>query len=127
MAQGLKSCRGGTTQSDTLLWSNPNPNSSFAPTTINLSNLFEYEKYKIVMKNLATTPYSHSFTFDNLNKYDSTLTASSVGLSFVNKAGYTAYRICEVFDNRIRINKGQYNITPEDNTVCIPIEIYGIK
>ena len=127
MGQGLKTCRGGVSQSETLLWTNPNPNSIFLPTTINLSNLFVYRQYKIVMKNITTTPYASAFIFDNLNKYDSTMLVSSIGLSFVTKGNLNiVYRLCQVYDNRIVINKGQSEASPEDNTSCIPIEIYVI-
>ena len=106
----------------TLLWTNPNPTSSFSAQTISL-DLSGYDAVKIV----------HNSAGD---KCDEVRVGQSCRLSNISYGGSANYmtgmfRICNVTASGIKFNDGCYVMAVAsyllNNSLCIPQKIYGIK
>ena len=108
----------------TLLWTNPNPTSSFSAQTISL-DLSKYDMVEIVFKQYAINPFFSTnktevgkggrlftYGYEDAKELDGrSYTVSTTGISF--RTGYSAM---------ISASSG----TATDGQ-CVPYKIYGIK
>ena len=101
----------------TLLWENPNTTQSFASQNITLNSA----DYDFLLAIFAFSNTYASYQFSTIVSKGKDIVAS------FGSANVTYYRQCQYISNT------EYNVdnakkgTSTDNTVCIPIAIYGIK
>lgn len=98
-----------------LLWTNPNPTSSFAAQTVTVSGLSDYDEYEVLFRFHATLSY--------LNTHKSR--AGFGVLLYIHDSGSTYRRQVNVSGNKLTISAvaGAKN----DDAYIVPYQIYGIK
>lgn len=107
-----------------LLWQNPNPGEVFANQNITVPNISNYEYTIIGFKiNNGSSNGIQYFKFKNvMNSYNY--------FDFIDGDGNTYHRWCQVYDNTtLKFDVGRFNTyngsAQTDNSVCIPVAIYG--
>lgn len=103
-----------------LLWTNPNPSSSFSAQTIPI----DLSDYSLIIISHYT---NNAVGFDTAQVIQQIIPKAD-GQSFLI-AGMNYYqrrKVSAISNSGITFNSGQY-IAQENNTVCIPQKIYGIK
>ena len=109
-----------------LLWTNPNPTSSFSAQEIQVD---EYDAY--IIKSVSSLEYAQERNWFEDTYFDVSLNRADDCVIVVR--GYSnAYNMRNFYksENGITFKKGfrQYSTQRTDNNVCaVPIEIYGIK
>lgn len=123
--------KGGGKLSETTLWTNSTPTSSFPNSDITLNNnLSEYDSiriyYRVSTSNNKTTFVDVSESdFIEMVGIDGTL---KVGISCFD-GGTTYLRALNYIDNyTVHFNSaGQLGVTTLSNTKCIPVKICGLN
>lgn len=114
---------GAGTEKPTLLWTNPNPNSDFAPQTISI-NLTDYEWIIISIKNQKSSPqYVTTCAIPKIT--DDQVIGGPSGQTGSN---YAYSRVINMNNNGITFKIARSNYAgASGNTTAIPLEIYGLK
>ncbi len=108
-----------------VLWENPNPTSSFSPTTLTSQTLGkDLSKYYAI--------YVYARNVGGGNHYSVTKVYKDLQVSIITPAQTIMYRRVTFTDNGIAIEAGSIILTygssaTADNGVVIPIKIWGIK
>ena len=104
-----------------LLWTNPNPTSSFTAQTISL-DLSEYELFIISSK-----AYADSSSLDEINFSIAIKNTDSLAIAF-RTSSPELFRVVTANDNGITFSTGKYTgDTNTSDSYAIPQKIYGIK
>lgn len=98
-----------------LLWTNPNPTSSFAAQTVNVNGLSAYDEYEVV--------YKFHTTVAMLNTHKSKVGYGT--LLYIHDSGKMYRRNVTANGNKLQIS--DVAGSKEDNAYVIPYQIYGIK
>ena len=118
---------------ETVLWTNSSPSSSFASTTITLSESmasYDYIKISYLMWNTSSVENARNIL---IPMSDFALTTdSAAGLMNALAVRSSNNRVARVFarasDTQIKfIDAYRINSTTKDNNGCIPYKIYGVK
>lgn len=119
--------------SETVLWTNPSPNSSFSAKDVSLSESLRNFKYiKICTKSSTGTSNTYEMLVEPDFLVFSTTTAYHPNIiigTINNTTGYTYVRRI-TYVNDLKINIGTANTilaTSNDNTYTIPTKIVGLK
>lgn len=113
----------------TLLWENPNKNSSLGETEISVANLSDYKKFIVVWSSYKSSNSTAQYTISEF-LYDSAID-SYTNMSYVGD-DYTVIRGIKFVNNKINIAQAVLiNLTnlstSNDNQRVKPIYIYGSK
>lgn len=105
-----------------LLWTNPNPTSTFVAQDVNL-DLSDYDAVDIECKHWSN---------DNTTSTTRTEKAEIGTISITSNAnGHIAVRDWSVYADRVYFGTGKdlfgTSITNPSNSACVPLKIYGIK
>ena len=136
MAESLAIKNGGGSglNSETLLWTNPDPGASFAETLVTLSqSLTGFKAVKIVYKYSQTDTTEYELRYLIPEDIESYVKGTNKGLYCIGVLGSAGrYYRPFIFESTaltgIRFyqgNRGGY--TDAYNTTNVPLEIYGIK
>lgn len=126
MAQAILFGRSATTSREVLLWTNPNPTSSFSNQKVSLSgNLADFKAIKIKARAINSDSVIYEQTFSSLTRTTNYIPALAIG----GKSARPYVREIYSSDNtNIQIgNALAMNTSGTDNTLGIPVEIYGLK
>ena len=125
MAQGLKTCRGGT-QTEKLLWSNPNPTTSLTSIkTINYDGSYNY--IKIIFKTSSGGSTTFSYMLSNDELYDFRYGQDNkpyIECGWNDRNTGVEYTRPIFYDNELILTIGAGSVG--DNQT-IPLSIYGIN
>lgn len=123
----------GGNLTETVLWTNPSPNSSFSPKDVSLSESLRNFKYiKICTKSSTGTSNTYEMLVEPDFLVSSTTTAYHPNViigTINNTTGYTFVRRI-TYVNDLKINIGTANTilaSVSDNTYTIPTKIVGLK
>ena len=139
MAEKLCSLRkkGGGKMSETVLWTNPSPTSTFAGQTVTLSdNISNYKYIAIEVRWNNSTATSIKYIYDTaelpncVGGKTSEYPIPYFGIFYNGTTFY--YRPCTyVSDTQIAFGNGYYNTASAkptlNNTAIIPVKIIGLK
>lgn len=108
-----------------LLWTNPNPTSTFAAQTVNVdASNYEYLIFKIRADSNASQPY---YSYVGI-KHDNNKFGIGTNPNANTSVGYGGYiRNYDTSDNVIKISTGYTTGGTASPRYAIPIEIYGLK
>ena len=103
-----------------LLWTNPNPTSSFGAQTISI----DLSDYSLIIISHYT---NNAVGFDTAQVIQQIIPIADGQSSLIAGMNYYQRRKVSAISNTgVTFNSGQY-IAQENNGVCIPQKIYGIK
>ena len=111
---------GGMTS--TLLWTNANPDSTFAGQTINISNLSSYNYLYILARFVNASDVTYPFLLKNISGTRYGCFASRLQ---IRGRDVTIGSDSIVFSDDMFVNT--YGNEQNPNTGCIPVQIYGIN
>lgn len=121
----LFECKKQSTEKPTLLWTNPNPTSTFQAQTINVdASNYEYLIFKILADSNVSQPY-YSYVgikHDN-NKFG--IGTNQTANTPVGNGG--CIRNYDTSNNVIKISAAFSTAGQSYNRYGIPLEIYGLK
>jgi hypothetical protein len=120
--------------SETVLWTNPSPGSSFSVQNVALSQSFRDFKYvKIYSKNSVTSSTSAGIAVEPTDIVNSTVAAYNrlvmlIGAVDSNGSAIYCRRLVYVNDTTLNIgDAGALNRSAVNNNYSIPIKIVGLK
>lgn len=110
---------GGGTEKPILLWTNPNPSTSFEAQTVSI-DMTNYQS--IIIKTVGVRGDT-TYTKQYINKNDSNIKM----VATYSGSGASIRSITNISDNGITFGNGQIVGGSASSLYCIPIEIYGLK
>lgn len=127
---------GGAKYTETSLWTNSAPTSSFSPQTITLSddiNNYEYIGVKFNTDTTGITPSTAIMSVTDYKKGVNTGTSGrrdvlSIASQIATEGSYYSRRVSYVSDTSANISAAKlYGSSTTSNTDVIPIQVVGIK
>ena len=124
----------GGSLSETVLWTNPSPGSSFSAQNVALSQSFRDFKYvKIYSKNSVTANATAGIAVEPADIVNSTIVAYNrivmlIGAAASNVSAIYSRRLLYVNDTTLNIGAtAPLNASGVDNNYSIPTKIIGLK
>ena len=124
------------TKTETTLWTNPSPTSTFGVTEVTLSSSIDNFDY-IKIKFAATTTYQASancieciYSKEDVRKTSISTAGMQLAMSVrpTSNTRYNARRIIYVSDTKLSFSSAlQMSGSTTDNNSCIPLSIVGVK
>ena len=131
-----KKTGGGGAPTETTLWTNPSPTSTFGITEATLSSSIDNFDY-IKIKFAATTLYQASancieciYSKEDVRKTSVSTLGMQLAMSVrpTSNAKYNARRVYYMNDTKLSFSPAyQMNGSTTDNNSCIPLSIVGVK
>ena len=130
MATMRMPCAGGSSVTETLLWTNPSPTSDFAYQTTNLTGgkLSDFEELKIVYKIDKSSALNVHYAKFDLGAFIGSSNENRVGIAGQDSAA--TFNRMLVYDSDTTIfwgNSLQVYGTGTYNNKLIPLYIYGVN
>lgn len=127
----LRKIGGGTELKETVLWTNPNPTSSFSPTACSLSESIDNFDYIKVLYRVSTSNNTQGSAIWPTSTIKIGGGANKIRASFsAQNASSVIYSRIVGYNSTTSLQIGQcsaWNQSLSDNALAIPLKIIGLK
>lgn len=133
MAEKLAELRKkGGNMTETVLWTNTSPSSSFASQTVTLSQSIDNFDYIKITQKIHTSISGELATLIPVEDFKKCLSAADTHFNMAFSVNYSGQVYCRriFYDSgtTVNFNNAYYvNNSGSSNSVCIPLKIFGVN